>query len=347
MKKVLIVQRHIPHYRRPVYDELSKYYEVTVLHSGPPCEGEGALFREIVTPARSFGPLRWQSAVIREIRSGTYSAAVAMFDIRWVMNVAAPFVCGRCRLLYWGHGYSERPLANSFRDFLMCRAAGVILYSEAARQRALANGVPASKLFVAPNTMVIDNHADGSAAEKETFIFSGRLQARKKVGEFIRAFAEVVPLLPPHVRIDIVGSGPELEALQSLAAACGLSERVTFHGTVLDADVLRPLFHRAIAYVSPGPVGLGVLHSFAYGLPVVTNHAGRHGPEFGDIADGENGLLYHTVEDLKKILVDLFADRARAAELGRNAYAFFVNERSLERMVAGYRDAIDNTRASQ
>jgi len=34
MKNILIIQNEIPHYRIALYNELSKAYNVTVLHSG-------------------------------------------------------------------------------------------------------------------------------------------------------------------------------------------------------------------------------------------------------------------------------------------------------------------------
>ena len=34
MKKVVIIQNIIPHYRIALYNELSKYYNIIVIHSG-------------------------------------------------------------------------------------------------------------------------------------------------------------------------------------------------------------------------------------------------------------------------------------------------------------------------
>lgn len=344
MKKVLFIQNWIRHYRKPVYNELSKHYDVTILHSGSNPVGIDDRYKVIITPVRELGPFFFQSGVLTEMRNGDYDAVIVMFDIRWVANIISVFLRKNTRFLYWGHRYSKNRLGNKLRDILMRRADGVIIYSDCERGRMISNGLPESKVFVAPNTIHIANHSDGSTFDKDSLLFTGRAQKRKKVDILIRAFSEILSRIPENIKINIVGSGAENDKLKSMAEQLGVSSRVIFHGEIVDAEKLRPLFHRAFAYVSPGPVGLAVLHSFAYGLPVVTDYSGRHGPEFGELIDAENSLLYNTYDELKKILVDLCNDKPLAARLGKNAYEHYAENRSLQNMVKGFVEAIDDRR---
>lgn len=55
-KKVLIIQNTIPHYRIPLYNELSKKYELTVLHSGNNRINENYKFNEIIASKRKIWP---------------------------------------------------------------------------------------------------------------------------------------------------------------------------------------------------------------------------------------------------------------------------------------------------
>ena len=42
--------------------------------------------------------------------------------------------------------------------------------------------------------------------------------------------------------------------------------------------------------LNPGLVGLGILDSFAAGLPIITTADAKHSPEIAYLVDGENGL---------------------------------------------------------
>lgn len=344
MKALLVIQNTVLHYRKPLYNELSKYYDVTVLHSGDTSVGADDRYKEIITTATAIGPFVWQSGVLAAVRRGDYDVVVCMFDLHWVNNTLSVFVRSKGRFLYWGHRYGQYRVANRLRDTLMRLCDGVVLYSDAETPSMNSRGILQAKIFVAPNTIHIPNHSDGSGSPKDSFLFVGRAQKRKKVDVLIRAFSEALPRVPDNIMINIIGSGPENERLKLMAHQLGVASRVTFHGEIVDPERLRAFFHRAYAYVSPGALGLGVLHSFAYGVPIVTDSAERHGPEFDNVAHDENALLYVTNSELREILVRLCNERLLSARLGKNAYALYAKERTLERMVVGFRDAIDNRR---
>jgi len=344
MKKILIIQNTILHYRKPVYNELSKYYNVTVLHSGSRSVDKCDTYKEIITPVRKLGSFFLQAGVLKAVRSGKYDVVVAMFDVHWVNNIIALFFKSKIRFFYWGHRYSKNFLINKLRGLLMRISDGIILYTDGEISKIISGGVPKFKIFVAPNTIDVLNFSDGSGAYKDCFIFTGRAQKRKKVDLLIRAFSEILDRIPNNTKINIVGSGQENDNLKTIAEHLGVSDNVVFHGEIVDNKKLKPLFHSAYAYVSPGPVGLGVLHSFAYGIPVVTAWAGKHGPEFDNLSDHKNALLYKTYDELKEILVTLCNDKNIPKRLGRNAYELYAQERTIEKMVKGFREAIEKKR---
>ena len=59
---------------------------------------------------------------------------------------------------------------------------------------------------------------------------------------------------------------------------------------------LAPFFMMATAQLQPDSAGLAVVHSFAYGLPVVIGRGVLHGPEVAYLRPGENGLVAEAVE---------------------------------------------------
>ena len=71
----------------------------------------------------------------------------------------------------------------------------------------------------------------------------------------------------------------------------------------------------------PGALGLGVLHAFSYGVPVISPRDLHHGPEAENLVDADNGLLYdHGPHHLLPTLQHLLDDPEWARYLGRRAF---------------------------
>ena len=111
-------------------------------------------------------------------------------------------------------------------------------------------------------------------------LFVGRLVERKGVRYLLDALARLPR--PDAVRLDVVGSGPLLESLESHSTASGLAGRVHFHGFVAEAQLAR-LYEEADAFVLPAVVdakgdveGLGVvlIEAAGFGVPLVASAAG-------------------------------------------------------------------------
>ena len=147
-------------------------------------------------------------------------------------------------------------------------------------------------------------------------LFIGRLSQVKGMNVLLEAFAAVAPR-HPHVRLTLVGDGPERPALERQVTDLGLSERVRFLGFVSQQTVAEEL-DRSDVFVLP---------SFAEGLPVVlmeasaaclpvltTRIAGI--PEL--VEDGESGFIVAPgdAESLADRLDRLLADPALRAAMG-------------------------------
>lgn len=97
------------------------------------------------------------------------------------------------------------------------------------------------KDYLPPNNCVI---LDGAPEVKERwkpendgiikFIFVGRLTRIKGVHTVIRALAHVNAA--SNWRLDVLGDGPQMEELKTLAQSLGVSEKVIFHGFMNNPD---------------------------------------------------------------------------------------------------------------
>lgn len=116
----------------------------------------------------------------------------------------------------------------------------------------------------------------------------GRLSVEKGHDVLLRAMAALQERRV-RVTLEIVGDGPEREALERLRAELGLERIVRFAGRLLDDDVAAA-YAGADAFVLPSRAegfGVALVEALATGLPAVATRSG--GPE--DIVLAGDGVL--------------------------------------------------------
>ena len=341
MKSVLILQNEIMEYRKPVYNGLAEDYEVVVLHSGRPSVKKGDRYREFVTPQVPLWRFHIQPRSPLGKMIENFDAVIAMFDIAWPAYLAPLFWRKRPKYILWGHRYSSNRTACAVRDQLMKRADRLLMYGGEEVERMIERGVDPTKIAIAWNTIQVPNHHDHSNADKTSLLFVGRLQERKRIDLTIEKFARLQGRIDDEVTLEIVGGGEIENDLRQVAEALQIAHKVNFHGRIDDPEALADIFSHAYAYVSPGPVGLGVLHSLAYGVPVITLRDARHGPEFHNLVHEHNALICEDETAVEEAMRRICSDAVLGKRLGNNAYQHYLRERSLSRMLDGFRKAIE------
>ncbi len=150
-----------------------------------------------------------------------------------------------------------------------------------------------------------------------------RVTLRKGQDKVIRALPWILREIP-EARFLVVGTGPDLERLQGLAARKKVSDRVVFAGEVA-ADVLPQYFRAGDVFAMPcrtRKLGLEVeafgavfLQASAVGRPSVAGDSGG-APEA--VIHGETGLVVdgHEVDEVAEGILELLGDPEKAAKLG-------------------------------
>lgn len=174
-------------------------------------------------------------------------------------------------------------------------------------------GVDASKMVHVPN--FVDASAfEPSDAAGDYFLYFGRLAPEKGVGTLLQAAANA------GVKLVLVGTGPEEEALRAKAATLDVDAEFLGYQT---GEALHKIVREARAVVLPsewyenGP--MSVLESYALGTPVLGADIGGI-PEM--IRDGETGGIFpsENAAALTETLVNYAAlDNAVVREHGRTA----------------------------
>ena len=194
---------------------------------------------------------------------------------------------------YWGPIYWQTYLRRGARvawaiERLAMRLPDVIIpVNVELAGRLIDNGVAPSRIEVVPNGVdrdaTIAIPADARAPE---LIFVGRLMAHKRADLAVRALSALRESLP-DCTLGIVGDGPELARLQSLARSLKLTDEVRFLGTYVRVEDLWSLVKGSRVLVFPSEregFGLVVAESLSLGTPVV-------------VVDGPANMATQLVED--------------------------------------------------
>jgi phosphatidyl-myo-inositol dimannoside synthase len=235
-----------------------------------------------------------------------------------------------------GHevGWSMLPIARSVLRRIGDDTDVVTFVSRYTRSRFAPAFGPAASLEYLPPGVDTDRFRPDPAAraalrgryrlgERPTVVCLSRLVPRKGQDTLIRALTAIRQRVDGAALV-IVGGGPYLEDLRTLARRCGVADDVTFTGGVPAAELPA---HHALADVFAMPCrargagldveGLGIvfLEASATGVPVI---AGRSGGAPEAVRDNKTGLVVdgRSVEEVAGAVAGLLTDRDRAAAMG-------------------------------
>jgi|GEM_PF-326139 len=206
-------------------------------------------------------------------------------------------------------------------------------------------GVSASRI-VRTHPAVTDEVLKRPTTPKPKHILTvGRLVKRKNIQRVIDAI-KLVTQTHPDVRYDIVGDGPEREALERLIEQQGLHQYVKLHGAIDDAT-RDQLFDQAevfvmIPHTSNDPtdvegLGLVYLEAIARGLPCIASDNGG----VKDVVDPKYGHRLvdpNDVDAIARAITDMFdpikkPDPNKIRERARQEFTWSVRNGRLLEMV--------------
>lgn len=345
-KNILILQNTILHYRKAFYNELSKYYKVTVLHSGKQSVCDEDLYSEIITKSYKVGGFYIQRGVSKEIKKGIYDVVIAMSDLRWINNLLAIRYRKKIKFIWWGAWLTQFVIADKIRIYLSKRVDANIFYTDKHKEEFEKKGVEKSKLFVANNTFDVGERIKSyQCKKKHTILFVGSLDKRKQNEILLKAFSKIKDRLDKNISLSIIGNGKEEIKLKELVNKEEMNDKVVFLGRINDPKLLGEHYRTAIATVSFGQAGLSVLQSLGFGVPFITKKNAISGGEITNIKTGFNGILCEDdINSLESSLLKVCLDIKYSRLLGKNAYDYYTNHCTIKNMVKGFIDAIEGNK---
>lgn len=196
---------------------------------------------------------------------------------------------------------------------------------------------PAVRVHVAPMPVSVDQFGLSSDAGGQTprrgVLFVGRLNAQKGVADLLEAMART----SDTVRCELVGDGPDRDALQARAVALGVADRLTWHGT-LPGDALPALYRRAAVTVMPSReegLGLVAVESQLCGTPVIAYDSGGL-PDVVSPSAGGTLVSVGDIVGLAAAIERIIGAPAEARRLGETARGHVLQVFSPQHVAARY-----------
>jgi glycosyltransferase involved in cell wall biosynthesis len=182
--------------------------------------------------------------------------------------------------------------------------------------------------------------------DKEIIIlFVGNLIEQKGCSILIKSLSKIYNL-QPHLKVEIIGDGPELKKIKNLVKSLGLVNVVSFFGQILHDDVMKHMLKCNIFVMPSWDEAFGVvyLEAMSFRKPIIaTKNEG-----ISDlIVDGKNGFLVKSrdVDDLADKLYKLISNPGLRESIGNEGFKTIKNltwENSAKQVYEIYKETTKN-----
>lgn len=347
MKKVLILYNRVWPYRIPIFNLLSKEYDLTVSYSIDKDFKEEVDFKVTNLPGRQISRFFIHADNLHDYCKN-FDVIIGIGDIGWLSLMRLLFLRKRnYKIILWGIGvrasynsqYGEKSFWNNVRYYLMDKADAVLFYSENPIDIYLKQGFNREKLHVANNTVYVENTKPIQA--KDSIIFIGTLYKQKRIYELLHSYLKAKKQTDKLPILNIIGGGDEYDNIKSWLSENNLTNDVYLLGKIFDEKTLSHYFNKSLACISPGQAGLSVLKSMGYGVPFITMQNAITGGEIFNIENNITGVLYERDEDLTGIILDIVENTPKYLEMGVKAKNYYNRYRKPKDMAQGIIDAIE------
>ena len=258
--------------------------------------------------------LIFQFGVIYRCVFSDFDKAIFLGDMKvlstWISSVICRF--RGIEVIFWTHGiYGNENKIKLFIRLLFYRLAHkLIVYERRSKKLLISYNFLSEKIYVIFNSLDYNIQTDlynklvksnkfrvnfFKDNSKPMIIFIGRLTPQKKLDQLISS----VISLKSKYNLLIVGDGSERIKLEEMSSS--FKDFIFFYGPTHNEIEISELIYNSSLCVSPGNVGLTVVHSLSYGTPVLThNNFNNQMPESEIIEDCFNGGFFkeNSIDDL-------------------------------------------------
>lgn len=372
MKRVVIVQRRMTHYRVQLFERLRENLRqrgvaLDVL-VGEGTESERQKYDAGLLPwaqplqTRYFAGGRMCLQPMGKYLRGADLVVVTQ-ENKLLYNHWLLLQLRRFKLAFWGHGANLQSdnlngLRERYKRWTTNKVDWWFAYTDKSAELICKASFPQNRITVLNNTVDTSEFADqvASITDEESMrlrqlltlgdgpvgVYVGSFYKEKRLEMFVEAARIIRHAIPGFVLL-ILGDGPERQRIESF---CAEYDWVQWLGPCFGRE---KALYLSIAQVmlNPGAVGLGILDSFVSGVPIVTSDCWTHGPEISYLKSGVNGLITsNNLMTFAQACVDLLRDPIMLQNLRAGCLAS-AKQYSLEKMVINFSEGIEKALAQE
>ncbi len=352
MKRLVIIQTVAPDYRKLFFEKLkSSLKNRFELYAGEKgFETSIQTNSDIHLPAKNFFLLNRRFLFQTGIWHLLLKDDILVLEMNprilsnWIFLIIRR-ILGKKTIL-WGHAWPRKG-KNSKTDFirnLMRKLASQIIVYTNRQKRELQAKMPGKKIVAAPNTIYsVEQMKTGPKINPKNLIYVGRLVTSKKVFFMVQAFHQSLRFLPDNANLVIVGDGPEKEKIQKYIERNNLHNRIKLLGHISDYNQLKTLYDEALFSISPGYVGLSIIQSFSFGVPMLISKNENHSPEIEAARENDNAIFFETdnLEDFADKLQLIYKTKAEWIKKREKIVSFCKENYSVEAMAKVFIDSLE------
>jgi glycosyltransferase involved in cell wall biosynthesis len=362
-KRVVIIQEHLPHYRVPFYNclrSLLNNHNIDYILVYDPNTASNLIPGQVewAVPV----PIKWLGSLgLQPIMGSTKGVDLVVIqqEVKYLLNFALLIrrIFGGPKIAFWGHGRNMQARnhnspAEKIKRLISTRVDWWFAYNERSAAVVKHLGFPEERITLVQNAIdtrsLIETRNRLSPEKIESTkaylgihssdiaVYTGGLYEEKRLPFLLEAAAKIRAKLPDFHLI-IIGGGPQKDLVAQAARDNGW---IHYLGPKNDTDKL-PFWAISKVSLMPGLVGLGVLDSFALGVPLIATAYPYHSPEIEYLRDGINGIIVNDWESsdayANAVVHLLQNDREREsmASEGRKAAEFYTIENMAENFTQG------------
>lgn len=335
MKRVVIIQRRMTHYRIPLFNKLKELLEkqqieLMVIY-GDAREDElsrndsGVLDWAVYVPCRYYinGKICWQN-VLPYIKRA--DLVIVPQELKMIACLYATLFCRKTKIALWGHGKNfQSNESNSFLKWVKIKYSKAahwwFVYTRISRDAVVEMGYDEAKITTLNNyiddkqlrfwiselssDLINKKKKEWGVVGNNIALYIGSLAPEKRINFLIDVCKKLRNLMCDF-EILIVGDGVERTLLNNLSVDD--KKWIRWVGALNGQDKAAAL-SIARLIINPGMVGLSIVDSFVAGRPMITCNIPIHSPEIAYLESGKNGLIVEddldaVVDSVRKLLID-------------------------------------------
>lgn len=370
-KKVVIIYRYIPNYRKAFYEKLRPY----LMNQGIDLilvYGQPGKFDKVKKDSTE---INWGKKINnkifyilgKEIYWQPAFKYVKIADLviveqasKLLINYLLLFlsILGLKKIAFWGHGKNfQQENANKFGEWvkkiISTRVDWWFAYNDISAQIIRDLGFPEKRITSVQNTIdveVLKNEKNSwSKKNIEKFKYSENIGG-SHIGLYIGGMyyekrlsflLETCKLIKEKIidfEMIFIGSGKDAGIVQDFSEE---NAWIHFLGPKFGKETV-PYFLISNLFLMPGSVGLAIIDCFVMDVPLITIDDNNHGPEISYMENEFNGLLLSKTNNPQKYadsVIDLFVNREKIEKL-KNGCRKSETKYSIEKMVENFAEGI-------